>query len=85
MTNYTGIKLHSETGYENDLRRAIRINRGWPEYKLTIEVGTPEQSWLASYGKLSNADAGDEGKLSIALKDLLHMCMQLKPKAEAEA
>ena len=77
-----GHETFSENKHNREIKRSMRAMCGWKDLELVVGVGIPERDFLVSYAKLGDADINNQDKLSSALLDLLHMCMELRGKPE---
>ena len=75
-----GYEIHNPLGYERAMKKALRVQRGWPAYELVIYVSENHAEFLADYAKLQAADRSDETKLSAALLSFLEDAVAMRNK-----
>ena len=86
MTDFKlGYEIHNPLGYERAMKKALRIQRGWPAYELVVHVSEKHAEFLADYAKLQAADRSDEAKLSAALLSFLEDAMRLREELAEES
>ena len=75
----------NQNAHLREIKRCLRVMHGLSSFELTLQIGTEERDFLARYAKLGEEDRNSEDHLATALKDLLHMCMELQSKKSEAA
>ena len=66
-----GHEIFDRHSYENSMKRAIRLNRGFAPYQLVIALSDEQADVLADFADLRGEDRQDEVKLCEAVKTII--------------